>query len=406
MALRDFLKRSLLGDRIERTSSDLFQTQISDFWGNLASTSGASSTTLLDRVWVANRCLQMNSNAISTMPLRHYGIREPAWVANPDPSWFPNGIGDAVFAIVWSLYGYGDAFVYITSRYADGYPSAWTVLDPEPISVGISGGLRVYKTGNTPLNAFDMVQITRDPRGGLRGSSAIKSYSAYTNGLLAAADLGRVMMGSGGTPSAVLKSSRKLTKEQAEGIQEQWMSATSVRRGAPAILPPDLDFEKLAFSPADLLLLDVQNFDAKVIATAFGVPASMINMPPEGGLNYTTPVLLLEQWWRSELRPTATRIGRALSANMLPRGSYVEFDAREFLAPTFKELVEAWVSLAEKGLVSIDEARAVVLQLPNAGDQQSALDALTTPPSAGASPAQQPSSITALRPPTNSDGRY
>src|SRR5512134_198695 len=123
MALRDFLRRTLVGDPVERQSTDLFDTQISDFWSNLAATTGASNPTLLERVWVANRCLQMNANAISTMPLRHYGVREPAWVANPDPVWYPNGISDAVFAMVSSMYGYGDAFVYITARYADGYPS-------------------------------------------------------------------------------------------------------------------------------------------------------------------------------------------------------------------------------------------------------------------------------------------
>ena len=98
---------------LERTNdwSDLYETTIGDFWANLASATGASNPTLLDRVWVANRCLQMNANAVSTMPLRFHGSREPAWVASPDPNWYPAGIGDAVFAITWSLYGWGDAFV-------------------------------------------------------------------------------------------------------------------------------------------------------------------------------------------------------------------------------------------------------------------------------------------------------
>src|SRR6188768_2369679 len=119
--------------RIERTetsdfNTDLFETQVGDFWANLATTTGFTSPTLVERVWVANRCQHMNSNAISTMPLRHFGGREPAWVSNPDPSWYPNGIADCMYAIVWSMYGWGDAFVYITSRYSDGYPSAFTVL--------------------------------------------------------------------------------------------------------------------------------------------------------------------------------------------------------------------------------------------------------------------------------------
>lgn len=383
-------------ETVHRTSA-LFDEQIGDFWAALGGTSGASNPTLLNRVWVANRCLHMNANAISTMPLRFYGGREPSWVANPDPSWYPNGISDAVYSIISSLYGYGDAFVYVTSRYADGYPSNWTVLDASSVSIELVKGKRRYSLSQSTLNSADMVQISRDPRGGLRGTSAISSYSAYTNGMLAAADLGRVMMGSGGTPSAVLKSKRKQTAEQALALQTQWATATSTRRGLPAVLPPDIDFEQLAFSPKDLLLLDVQQFDAQVIATAFGVPASLINMPLAGGLTYSTPILVLEQWWRTELRTTSYRVATALSANMLPRGSYVEFDPYKFLAPAWKELVDGWVAMVGAGLATPEQFQTVVLGLPPDA-QADAVAALSTPPSAGASPAQTPDGVIALRP--------
>lgn len=402
MALREFLKRSLTGEPLERETSALFDEQISDFWAGLQMTSGFSSPALLERVWVANRCLHMNSNAISTMPLRHYGSRQPAWVANPDPVWFPNGITDAVYAIVSSLYGWGDAFVYITARYADGYPSAWTVLNPEPMTVRVERGRRVYESGSTPLNADDMVQISRNP-GAIRGSSAIKAYSAYTNGLLASADLGRVMMTSG-TPSAVIKSARKIDKTQATAIQDSWATATAARRGAPAVLGPDLTFEKLGFSAEDLQLLSMQQFTAQVVASAFGVPASLVNMPVEGGLNYQTPILLLEQWWRVELRTTATHLANALSSIMLPAGSYVEFDPYKFLAPSFKELVESAVALVTAGILSLEEARQLVLGLPPEAPADALAD-LSTPPSAGASPAQGNGTLIPLRP-TSSAGQF
>jgi HK97 family phage portal protein len=337
------------------------------------------------------------------MPLRHYGTREPAWVANPDPIWFPNGITDAVYAIVSSLYGWGDAFVYVTARYADGYPSAWTVLDPEPMSVNVNArGEREYKSGAKQLRAGDMVQISRNP-GAVRGSSAIKAYAAYTNGLLASADLGRVMMASG-TPSSVIKSARKIDKPQAQAIQDSWVTATSARRGAPAVLGPDLTFEKLGFSAEDLQLLSMQQFDAQVIATAFGVPSSLVNMPIEGGLNYQTPILLLEQWWRTELRTTAVHLASALSSVMLPAGSYVEFDPYRFLAPSWKELVDGAVALVGAGLLTVEEARAIVLNLPPE-EAGAALADLLAPPSAGASPAQGNGNVAQLRP-TSTASQY
>ena len=406
MALGEFLKRTFTVSTIERQElevSPLFEQYISDFWANLQMTSGFSSPALLERVWVANRCLHMNANAISSMPLRHYGgTREPAWVANPDPTWFPNGITDAVYAIVSSLYGWGDAFVYVTSRYADGYPSGWTVLNPEPMSVDVRDGRRQYKSGQTELRFEDMVQISRNP-GATRGSSAIKAYSSYTNGLLASADLGRVMM-STGTPTSVIQMLKKGTEDQARQVQDQWVAATASRRGAPAVIGPDLKFEKLGFSAEDLQLLSMQQFEAQVIATAFGVPSQLVNMPIEGGLNYQTPQLLLELWWRTELRTTATHINAALSSAMLPAGQYVEFDPYRFLAPDWKQLVDGVAALVAAGIITVEESRALVLGLPPQAPEDALAD-LMTPPSAGASPAQGNGNLVSLRP-TSSAGQY
>ena len=62
-------------------------------------------------------------------------------------------------------------FLYVTARYATGYPSAWTVLDPRGVSVTSENGRKAYRAYETPLVYEDMVQVTRDPRGGLRGTS-------------------------------------------------------------------------------------------------------------------------------------------------------------------------------------------------------------------------------------------
>ena len=102
----------------------------------------------------------------------------------------------------------------------------------------------------------------------------------------------------------------------------------------------------------------------------------MVNLPLEGGLNYQTPVLMLEQWWRTELRTTAKRVTSTLNSHMLPAGQYVDVDSREFLAPSFKEHAETWVALVAAGLASVEEARAAVL---HTGATTSVEDLLTPP---------------------------
>lgn len=354
---------------------------------------------LINRVWVANRCIQLNSQQIASMPLKFVGTSQPAWVTNPDPSWYPNGINDAVFAAVRSMYGWGDAFLYISGRYANGLPSAWTVLDPAPISVELVNGMRLFKSSGKPLRNEDVVQISLNPDGSLRGKSALYAFGSFLHGSLSSAQLSRQVMGENPTPHSVLKSQRKLTQDQADLIQARWAEASASRRGLPAILPPDLDFQQLAFSPRDLMLLEGQEFNARMIATAFGIPAFLLNVPLEGGLTYQNPAMLFDMWWRTELRPAAKRVSDALSAQMLPRGSSVHFDARDVLAPSLPDLHKIWSEALTAEAVTVDEYRQAVLQIGPQAAGASAIDELLQPASAGASPADQPSSeVVALRP--------
>jgi HK97 family phage portal protein len=385
-------------------SLDALQPQI-DWWNAMlaAPTFGMPWTPRLqERVWVVNRCMQLCSQQIASMPLRFFGGYEPAWLSNPDPVWFPNGIGDAVFAATWSMYGWGDAFLYVTDRYQTGYPSAFTVLDPARMNVQVENGRRVYRTAEVDLDPDDVVQISRDPRGGIRGTSALYAYAQQCWGVISGSALASSMLSGGGIPHAVLKSQRKLTAEQATAIQNQWVAARQrAAVGAPAVLPPEIDFEQLSFSVHDMLLLQLEEFDVRAIASAFSVPSFMLNMPLAGGLTYQNPETLFEVWWRSELRPAAGRIQRALSANMLPRGSWVEFDARAALAPTFQGQVESWLALQKQGVVTADEVRAAILHLPPL-QQGEAIDELTEPPTAAAAPGapatSEEATVTELRP--------
>ena len=376
-------------------STSAFTSQLNDFLMGL--TPAAFSPRMAERVWAANRCIQLNSQQISQMPLRFFGTREPAWVSNPDPVWFPNGIGDVVAAIVRDMYGWGDAFLYMTSHYADGFPAGFTVLPAENISIEVARGQKLYHHKQTELDSARVVQITRDPRAGaLRGTPALQSFAAQTLGLTAAADTGNVM-NQRGIPPAVIKSKRKLVEGQAELIQQRWVERTALRSGAPAVLGPDLDFETVSFSPADLLLLESQEFDAKAICAAFGVPASFLNMSIDGGLSYESPQMLGEHLWRFELSTMAGFIQRALSTVMLPRGSWVEFDAKEALKPTYKDMIDALAAALAAGMITQEEARLIAFNLPPQSPEESIVD-LTTPPSAHGSPADQTASVVELRP--------
>lgn len=327
------------------------------------------------------------------MPLRFRGNYEPLWASMPDPVWFPNGIGDALFALVWSVYSRGDAFLWVTSRYETGYPQTWTVLDPDKVTVTADGqGGRLYRVGGVDglvLDPDDVLQVTRNPNGALRGSSALAAYAGNVKSAAAAEALAADVYEGGGVPWAVLQSTGpRLSKEQAEDLQTQWLARAGNRNGAPAVVAdPRIAFTLTTpTSPKDMALLETREWDAKQIASAFGVPAFLLNMDQAGGLNYTNPEMLFDMWWKSELMPRASGIGNALST-WLPRGAWVEFDPSVLLAPDIAAKQSVWSKAFADGAVSLDEYRAAVFDLPPL-EEGDATELIDEPHGAGASALQ------------------
>ena len=324
---------------------------------------------LPEQVGTVDRCLQLNAAQIATMPLKYrHGAQtqgfKPWWVEDPDPAWFPNGIGEAVFALVWSVYAQGEAFLWVTSRYEDGYPRTWTLLDPVTMQVRERDGQREFRSNGADLDPGDVLQIMRNPGGQLRGRSALAAYwanvrSAYEAGVYAAD-----VYSASGVSRMALKAQGRVNEEQARTLQADWAAAVSRRLGAPAVIPAGLELQEiLTVSPKDLMLVESRDWDTRQIAAAFGVPAMLLNVPVEGGLTYQNPAMLADLWWRTELMPTAVKVQRALS-RWLPRGHWVEFDPSQTLRPDLATMTATWSKLLADQVVTADEYRAAVLDLP------------------------------------------
>lgn len=337
---------------------------------------------LAERVGTVARCLQLNSQQIATMPLNLRGpVDKPPWLINPDPEVY-NGLADAIFMAVWSRYSRGETFLYATSRLASGYPASFVVLDPVTMQVDWDEtGAPRYSSNGQPLPRENILHIKRDPRPGqLRGTSALAAYWSNLLSAMYAESFAGDVFAHSGVPGTVLKWSGRLTANQAADIQAQWVASVAQRSGAPAVLDQGLDFSVLSFSPKDLMLLELREFDAKQLAAAFGVPAFLLNLPQASGLNYSNPAMLFDLWWRAELMPTATQIESALST-WLPRGNWVVFDPSVILRPDLASMADTYIKLLGANVVTVDEVRAAVLDLPPLAEGQ-ALEFIGEPASA------------------------
>ena len=81
------------------------------------------------------------------------------------------------------------------------------------------------------------------------------------------------------------------------------------------------------------MLVDVQEFNARVLASSCGVPPFLLNIALTGGLTYQNPAMLGEYWVRTELYSTFSRFARSMTSQMLPAGSSVYFDPAHLTQP-------------------------------------------------------------------------
>lgn len=317
---------------LEGTRMSLWNSVLPAWYADQDGSSLYGSADLAQRVWTANVCQHKNSMQIGGMPLRWHGSAgtlEPRWVSNPAPVQFPNGIGDVMYAITDQLYGYGYALLYVTSGYESGYPRTWDVI-PSSACVPYfdEQGHKVYKVGEMRLDPARVVQIDRNPTAAAHGTSALRAYAQRAYSLLAAGNKS-LSVSRDAFPPGYLKAEQRLTSEQADLAQAAWMAKTDSRAGGVPVLGQGWSFENSGIDPKDMALLDTQEWDARVICTAYGVPSVLLNMAMQGGLTYQNPLALMQMWWLTELRPTAKRIVDAFSAQMLPAGQWVSVDASD-----------------------------------------------------------------------------
>ncbi len=317
---------------LEGTRMSLWNSILPNVYGEWDNTGSFGNADLADRVWAANVCQHKNAQQISAMPLRWHGSAgtlEPAWVSSPDPAQFPNGISDALYAIIDQLYGFGWSIQYVTDVYDSGYPRRWTVIASSACTPYYDAeGRKVFKVGDTPLDPARVIQIDRNPTTAAHGTSAIRAFAQRAYSLLAAGNKS-LSVSQDAFPPGYLKSDNRLTSDQAAAAQSSWMSKTAARAGGVPVLGQGWTFENSGINPADMALLETQEWDARVICAAYGVPSVLLNIPMVGGLTYQNPLALMQAWWLTELRTTAKRVVDAFSAQMLPRGQWVSVDASD-----------------------------------------------------------------------------
>ncbi len=319
---------------------------------------------LEDRIALVRRCIDITANTIAMMPLRvnraGVPVKNPAWVKNPDPNTYTH-IGEAIEAVMRSLLYRGNAYLLTLTRNFEGYPHSWTVLNPDLVSItwdATTAGVIEYNIAGERVSRSDILHIRSNTRpGDPYGHSPLEAAGAAISSAYLADEHSKGLSKRKGIPQAVLKhDAAKLSKAETTKLQSDWDAA--VQTGLPPVLSGGLSFDVIELTPQELDMIASRNFDDRRIATVFGVPLWLVNLPQESSLTYATVEGQFAFWYETSLLPYVMNMQRALDTFM-PAEWNLSFDADILTEPTALGRASVYEKLIALNIMTPEEARVL-----------------------------------------------
>ena len=291
-----------------------------------------------------NRAVDIFKSVIGSMPLKMYNemwngdemekvyIAPRSWLRRPDPS------VSYQFLMSWTLDDlmfFGRAFWYITSRTADGYPASFTRLPAGSITttdmagpVWFAPSTQVYFQGGE-LDPANLVQFLSPSQGIIYSSqSAIETALKI--------EAARNRNASSSIPAGILRqteNSEPLSAQELSDLAAQFNAARATNQ--TAALNQYLTYTETSATPDKMLLIDSAQYSALEMARVANVPPYLVGVAT-GAYSYQSSQQARADAYLFGVKLYADAIVGALSMdNVLPRGTYVEFDADEYLEENF-----------------------------------------------------------------------
>jgi phage portal protein BeeE len=290
-----------------------------------------------------SRARDLMASVIACMPLKMYNemwngdemekvnIAPRSWLRQPDPSvTYP-------FLMAWTfddLFFYGRAFWYITARTQDGYPTAFTRLPAGSVTttdqdgpVWFAPSKQVYFQGNM-LDPKDLVQFLSPVQG-------IVYMSEQTVATALKLEAARYRNAESSIPAGVLKQTggEPLSATELADLASAFNAARATNQ--TAALNEFLSYTETTATPDKMLLIDAANYQALECARLTNVPPYLVGVST-GSYSYQSSEQARADLYIFGVKAYADCIAATLSQNnVLPRGTYVKFDADEYLVENY-----------------------------------------------------------------------
>jgi hypothetical protein len=281
----------------------------------MASVIGCMNLKMYNEMW--------NGEEMEKMPLA-----PRTWLRRIDPT-LPNN-----FILSWTfddLFFYGRSFWFITSRTADGYPASYTRLPAAMVQTLDQAGPVwfapskdiVFNGGG--LDPNDVVQFLSPIQGIIYMSETAVATALKLEGA-------RYRNSSSAIPSGTLRQvgGEPLSAQELADLAAAFQAARETNQ--VAALNEFVTYTETLTSPDKMLLIDSAEFQGKELARLCNIPMYLAGFDV-GSYAYTSSAEARMDLWTFGVRAYADCIAGTLSQNnILPNGTYVEFDVEQYLS--------------------------------------------------------------------------
>jgi phage portal protein BeeE len=290
-----------------------------------------------------NRARDLMASVIGCMPLRMYNeiwngdemekvpLAPRTWLRRPDPT------VPYQFIMSWTfddLLFFGRAFWYITSRTADGKPASFTRLPAGSVTttdmvgpVWFAPSKEVFFNGGQ-LDPEDLVQFLSPAQGLIYAApsaieTALKLEQARNRNATSAIPAG-ILKQTGGEP---------LSAQELADLAASFNAARATNQ--TAALNEYLNYQETLTSPDKMLLIESSQYQSLECARLANVPPYLVGVAT-GAYSYQSAQQARADLYIFGVKMYAEAIAQTLSLNnVLPNGTYVEFDAEGYLAENY-----------------------------------------------------------------------
>jgi hypothetical protein len=293
-----------------------------------------------------SRARDLIASVIGCMPLQMYSemwngnemekvpMAPRTWLRRIDPT-VPNN-----FLLSWlfdDLFFYGRSFLYVTSRSkTDGYPASFTRLPAAMVQTLDQSGPVWYAPSKQiifsggELDPNDVIQFLSP----IQGITSMSTQSVATALKLEAA---RFRNASSAIPAGILKQTggEPLNAQELADLASAFNAARMTNQ--TAALNEYLSYTETSTSPDKMLLIDSAEFQAMEMARLCNVPPYLVGVSV-GSYSYQSSKESRADLWTFGARAYADCIAGTLSQNnVLPNGTFVEFDVEGYLMGDYSE---------------------------------------------------------------------